>query len=185
MIARARSNMTMPRTPDQNRTGIFRLPRAFTLLLLAVAFLLVHVAAPWGISLLSTRYGWVDERPGVWNLLALIVVAAGIAGTFWMIALHYLASPRAFIEWRQGQTLLARGPYAISRNPMYLSELAFWLGWALFYGSLAVLAGFVVFFVLLHFVVVPWEERDLEARFGDSYRAYKVRVPRWLGMSRR
>jgi protein-S-isoprenylcysteine O-methyltransferase Ste14 len=34
------------------------------------------------------------------------------------------------------------------------------------------------------FVIVPWEERDLEARFGEAYRAYKARVPRWLGLPR-
>jgi protein-S-isoprenylcysteine O-methyltransferase Ste14 len=32
---------------------------------------------------------------------------------------------------------------------------------------------------------VRWEERDLETRFGDTYRAYKAQVPRWLGLPRR
>ena len=40
-------------------------------------------------------------------------------------------------------------------------------------------------FATFHFVIVPWEERDLEARFGAAYRAYKARVPRWLGLHRR
>jgi protein-S-isoprenylcysteine O-methyltransferase Ste14 len=29
--------------------------------------------------------------------------------------------------------------------------------------------------------VVPWEERNLEARFGEAYLRYKHSVPRWLG----
>jgi len=151
---------------------------------LTVLFLLVHVAAPWGLSLLSTRRGWVDGRPGRWNLLALIPVAAGIAGTIWMISLHYRASPGSFLELRPIQKLLTPGPYAYSRNPMYLSELAFWFGWALFYGSAAVLIGFLLLFGLFNFGAVPWEERDLEARFGEAYRQYKQAVPRWLGRRR-
>jgi protein-S-isoprenylcysteine O-methyltransferase Ste14 len=78
--------------------------------------------------------------------------------------------------------LLTSGPYAFSRNPLYLAFLGFWLGWALFYGSLAVLAVFVAFLVLANSVIVPSEERYLEARFGDAFRRYKATVPRWLGM---
>jgi protein-S-isoprenylcysteine O-methyltransferase Ste14 len=33
--------------------------------------------------------------------------------------------------------------------------------------------------LLLHFGVVKREERYLEAKFGDAYRAYKERVPRY------
>jgi protein-S-isoprenylcysteine O-methyltransferase Ste14 len=102
-----------------------------------------------------------------------------------MIALHFLASPDSFLELRPGQKLLTPGPYAVSRNPMFLSELAFWFGWALFYGSLAVLIGFLFWVTLFNFVIVPYEERDLEARFGEAYRAYRARVPRWLGFPKR
>jgi len=154
------------------------------LALMAGLFLLVHVAVPWGLSLLSTRQGWVDGRPGPWNLLALILVATGIACTLWMMALHFLASPGSFLELRPGKKLLTPGPYAISRNPMYLFELAFWFGWALFYGSLTVLIGFLFWAALFNFVIVPYEECDLEARFGEVYRDYIRRVSRWFGKAR-
>jgi protein-S-isoprenylcysteine O-methyltransferase Ste14 len=38
----------------------------------------------------------------------------------------------------------------------------------------------VAFFLTLNFGFVPWEERRLEARFGDEYRAYRKQVRRWL-----
>ena len=63
-------------------------------------------------------------------------------------------------------------------------ELGFWFGWALFYGSIAVLIGFLIMFTMFNFVIVPYEERDLERRFGEAYRQYKYRVPRWIGKSR-
>jgi protein-S-isoprenylcysteine O-methyltransferase Ste14 len=152
-----------------------------TPILLAILFLLVHVAAPWALSWLSTRHGWVDKRPGKWNLLASIPVGAGIACTIWLITLHFRASPDTFLEWKPGEKLLMRSPYGFSRNPMYLCELIFWFSWALFYGSIPVMIGFLLWLVAFNFVIVPWEERDLEARFGAGYVQYKNTVPRWLG----
>jgi protein-S-isoprenylcysteine O-methyltransferase Ste14 len=68
---------------------------------------------------------------------------------------------------------------------MYLSELTLLLGWVIFYGSVAVLVAFVAWLVLFAFYAMPGEERALEAHFGEAYRAYKVAVPRWLGLPRR
>jgi len=81
--------------------------------------------------------------------------------------------------------LLTRGPYLITRNPMYVGELALWLGWALFYGSVAVIAGLLVLWVVVNWLVLPREERALEAHFGEPYRQYKIAVPRWFGRTQR
>jgi protein-S-isoprenylcysteine O-methyltransferase Ste14 len=80
--------------------------------------------------------------------------------------------------------LMTTGPYAYTRNPMYVAELALWLGWATLFGSLVILLGFVVLAVVI-ILVLPWEERRLEAQFGETYRQYQARVPRWLGRTRR
>lgn len=74
-----------------------------------------------------------------------------------------------------------RGPYSFTRNPIYLAELVLWLGWALFYGSIAVMIGFLLWWMVFEFVIVPREERDIEKRFGEMYRTYKRTVPRWVG----
>jgi protein-S-isoprenylcysteine O-methyltransferase Ste14 len=66
---------------------------------------------------------------------------------------------------------------------MYLSGMLIWLGWIILYGSVAVLAGAMIFWGSVARLVVPWEERKLEARFGEAYRRYKNRVPRWLGVA--
>jgi protein-S-isoprenylcysteine O-methyltransferase Ste14 len=64
---------------------------------------------------------------------------------------------------------------------MYVAELGLWLGWALFFGSPGVLIGFVVLLSVVSLVILPREERGLEAAFGQAYLQYKDRVPRWLG----
>jgi protein-S-isoprenylcysteine O-methyltransferase Ste14 len=161
-----------------------RMPRWLAAGFWTALFLLVHVAVPWGLSLLFVREGWVNGRPGTWNLLALLIVIPGIAITAWLVVQHYVASPQSFLELTRTQTMLTRGPYAYSRNPMYVLELAFWVGWTLFYGSVTVLIGVLLWWLAFSLVVVPREERVLEQQFGEAYMAYKARVPRWLGRPR-
>ena len=73
------------------------------------------------------------------------------------------------------------GPYRISRNPMYMSGLFAWLGWTIFYGSLAVFVMLVLFWFVFSFRVIPQEEKQLEALFGDEYLQYKNSVRKWIG----
>lgn len=140
---------------------------------------------PWVISLSAPHYGWIAGRPSLWNLLGLIPLLVGTTGLLWGLALHSAQSPEG-IEWELDKSyLLMRGPYAYSRHPMYLSELTLLAGWVIFYGSVAVLVAFLAWLVLFVFYAMPGEERALEAHFGEAYRAYKARVPRWLGLPRR
>ncbi len=145
---------------------------------------LVHGVLPWAISLLTPRYGWVEGRPGIWNLLGLIPVVFGTACLIWIMVLHFAQTPERVEIERTPQYLLKRGPYAFTRNPMYLAELALWLGWALLYGSVAAFIAFLVMWPMMNFIAVPREERALEVRFGETYRQYRNRVPRWLGRTR-
>jgi protein-S-isoprenylcysteine O-methyltransferase Ste14 len=150
-----------------------------------VLFPLAHVAAPLSLSSLATRHGWVEGRPGIGNLFGLALVVAGFAGLLWCLVLHFVRCPRT-VELELTPTyLLTDGPYQFTRNPMYVAAVAIWLGWTLFYGSVAVLIGLVAVWLFAAFLAVPFEERNLVARFGESYLRYKERVPRWLGMMRR
>lgn len=75
--------------------------------------------------------------------------------------------------------LVTTGPYALSRNPMYLGHLLFLAGLALATGSRIAAAGLVWQAYRLGDRVAVDEER-LERIFGDEYRDYVRRVPRWL-----
>jgi Putative protein-S-isoprenylcysteine methyltransferase len=67
---------------------------------------------------------------------------------------------------------------------MYLSELTLLLGWVIFYGSIALLIFFVVWYLFFNYYAMPQEERILEAHFGEAYREYKNKVRRWFGKTR-
>jgi protein-S-isoprenylcysteine O-methyltransferase Ste14 len=173
--------MSTPEDPNSVQYKAGTIPRWTVPIYWTIGFLLVHNVIPWGLSLLSNRYGWVEARPGIWNLVALIPITAGLTIIIWTLALHFVKTPERVEMERTPKYLLLQGPYRFSRNPMFLGELVLWFGWALFYGSVAVFIGFLLLWAIMNYVAVPREERDLEARFGESYLEYKNRVSRWFG----
>ncbi|MEW5057474.1 MAG: isoprenylcysteine carboxylmethyltransferase family protein [Bermanella sp.] len=76
--------------------------------------------------------------------------------------------------------LVTSGIYRYSRNPMYVGNFLFLFAWLIFLSS-ALNAIFLVFYVLYtnKFQITP-EERILRERFGDDYRAFCLRVRRWV-----
>jgi protein-S-isoprenylcysteine O-methyltransferase Ste14 len=147
----------------------------------------VHAGIPWALSHLGPRYGWVDGGPSGANLLGYVPVGAGAALLVWVMVFGFFQCrdlpERVPVDWSPA-ILMTGGPYAISRHPMYVGELALWLGWAILYGSIPVLIGFAVLGTVVA-LLAPREDRALEAKFGDIYGKYKARVPRWLGVARR
>ena len=79
------------------------------------------------------------------------------------------------------QTLVTTGPYAITRNPMYVGWWLIHLGVGLFRGSGWVLVTVPAAAVGEHPGVLR-EERALAAAFGDQFARYARRVPRYLAM---
>jgi protein-S-isoprenylcysteine O-methyltransferase Ste14 len=76
--------------------------------------------------------------------------------------------------------LVAGGPFALVRNPLYVGNMLLWLGFTLAAG-LPWLAPAV--FALLAFeyhAIVRWEEQLLLSRMGRTYGDYMELVPRWI-----
>src|SRR5262249_11470119 len=66
------------------------------------------------------------------------------------------------------------------RNPLYIGNIALWAGFALTARLVWLAPAIVALLGLEYHAIVRWEERLLEARRGDDYRAYCARVPRWI-----
>lgn len=75
--------------------------------------------------------------------------------------------------------LVIRGPYVHMRNPMMVGVWLVLSGEALLFGSLPLATWFLVFLILCLILIPVWEEPDLEKRFGEPYREYMRKVPRW------
>lgn len=77
-------------------------------------------------------------------------------------------------------TLVVAGPYRITRNPIYLAMAFVISGLALLLNEVWSLGLLPVVLLILDHGVVRGEETYLEQKFGEDYRAYKNRVPRWF-----
>ena len=72
------------------------------------------------------------------------------------------------------------GPYALTRNPMYLGLAVVYLGVALLSNALWPLLFLPEAIVLTHLFAIRREEAYLASEFGDAYAAYRARVRRWV-----
>jgi protein-S-isoprenylcysteine O-methyltransferase Ste14 len=80
--------------------------------------------------------------------------------------------------------LVSSGPFHYVRNPLYLGNIALWVGFALIARLMWLAPIVLVLLALEYHAIVRWEEQLLEARLGDAYREYAARVPRWLPRAR-
>jgi protein-S-isoprenylcysteine O-methyltransferase Ste14 len=76
--------------------------------------------------------------------------------------------------------LVETGPFALIRNPLYVGNIALWVGFALSARIVWLVPLFIVVLGIEYHAIVRWEEQLLTAHRGDEYRAYAARVPRWL-----
>jgi len=81
---------------------------------------------------------------------------------------------------RPTTTIVDRGPYRLTRNPIYLGMVLGLIGLAIALNSLWLLLTLVPFALVIRYGVVAREEAYLERKFGDDYRRYRARVRRWL-----
>lgn len=82
--------------------------------------------------------------------------------------------------WKPTPSILSRGVYRFSRNPMYVAMAMIQLGFGARLGNLWIMVLTVFSQIAVYLVAVRHEEAYLERKFGDEYRRYKARVRRWL-----
>ena len=73
-----------------------------------------------------------------------------------------------------------RGPFARSRNPIYLGDALLLLAFALWLGQPLALLAPLLFVLLIDRGQIRADERALQQLFGAEYRAYCARVRRWV-----
>jgi protein-S-isoprenylcysteine O-methyltransferase Ste14 len=76
--------------------------------------------------------------------------------------------------------LVASGPFALVRNPLYVGNILLWVGFAIAARLLWLAPIVFVLLALEYHAIVRWEETLLESRLGQAYRDYAARVPRWI-----
>ena len=113
------------------------------------------------------------------QLLGLLLVAAGVGLASYAAAL-FGGHSTTRNPHGQPTAFVTDAPYTFTRNPMYLGLMAVTLGFAVFFGSLAMLIAPLIFYLAIDRMLIPEEEITMERLFGEQYLDYKRRVRRWL-----
>ena len=98
-----------------------------------------------------------------------------IIGGFWLIT----AGWRVLFAALKADTLATSGPYARLRHPQYAGFVLIMIGFLLQWPTLATLIMFPVLLVVYRRLAIR-EEREVEARFGESWQSYAARTPRFI-----
>lgn len=106
-------------------------------------------------------------------------VCAGIGLDLWCFWL-FLSKKTPIMPHRGANTLVLRGPYRFTRNPMYLGLLLVHLGLIQNTGIAWYAATFLPALLSIRYLVIAREERHLREKFGEGYQAYCNQVPRWF-----
>ena len=163
-----------------NSNGVV-LPRWAVPIVWAVIVLVIQGLSPWAISNVGPRFGWNDGMAGTYNLVGLLIVAIGLSTYAYCLAFHFRSYTSSVSLSFSPPHLVRSGPYQFSRNPMYVSGLVTWIGWTIYFGSLADFIALSLLWLVFHLRVIPQEERLLEKLFGEEYLRYKRSVRRWAG----
>ncbi len=133
----------------------------------------VAVYVPWLIA--GNRP--IVSGPGFAAAIVVLVIGGAVyAWCVWDFAVSGRGTP---LPIDAPKTLVVRGLYRYTRNPMYVGVVLVILGWAILFAAWSLLvyaacvgAGFQLFVVL-------YEEGHLRREFGSQYDDYCARVPRW------
>jgi protein-S-isoprenylcysteine O-methyltransferase Ste14 len=167
---RYRDTMAMSATENRDTAGVIAPPPLMALVVVILGLLLDWLVPAYVLGVLLSL---------IWRIvIGVVLMAVGLALAF--------PARRAFVSagtevkpWRPSTALVTDGIFTWLRNPMYVGGTLFLAGLSVLLASDWMLVMTFVFIPIIHFGVVRREERYLEAKFGDAYRQYQDRVPRY------
>lgn len=122
--------------------------------------------------LLEMMFGWrTNPHFGPFHALSFIFIGGG----FWLLS----ASWRVLYHAQRGHRLATAGSYARIRHPQYVGFVLIMFGFLVQWPTLVTLAMFSVL-VTMYALLARREEADSETAFGDTWRAYAARTPRFI-----
>jgi protein-S-isoprenylcysteine O-methyltransferase Ste14 len=158
---------------DRRSAAVSSVTRPAVVLVLAFGAVLIYLPAR--LFGLVTR----PEEIGVFQVAGIMICTAGGAIALWCVSTFAVIGRGTPAPFAPPRRLVTRGPYRMSRNPMYIGVGLFFLGVAVYFRSNLFLAYVVVFFIASHIFVVWYEEPALRRTFGAEYSTYCSRVGRW------
>ncbi len=124
--------------------------------------------------------GFSFEVPALLPIAALLVLTGLALDLSGLLAFRRAKTTVNPLSPDRSTSIVQDGPYAFTRNPMYLGMALVLLGFCAYLENpLSVLAVAVFVAYLTYFQIIP-EERLLLRKFGESYARYSKSVRRWI-----
>ena len=122
--------------------------------------------------LLEVIFGWrANPHFGPFHFLSFLFIGGG----FWLLARSW----QVLYEAQRAHRLATTGPYARLRHPQYVGFVLIMTGFLVQWPTLVTLAMYPVL-VLMYARLAKREEADMLAQFGDAWREYAARTPRFF-----
>lgn len=148
--------------PDAQSLHILQLIRKGVLLIAILAVVL--------LALFTGNTVWSGAVSEGFRAIGLVLIGIAIMGRAWC---------SLYIGGRKAAEIVDRGPYSLTRNPLYVFSFIAAFGMGLQTGSLVLATLFLLITVGVFFATVTREEVWLQAHFGEIYSEYRRRTPRF------
>ena len=130
-----------------------------------IATIIIYIAYLYSIFLpFKLETAWFYIGLPIFLIAVVILVTAGI---------NFITTPI--------DRPVTKGIYGYSRHPLYLSNLLAFIGIGIATASWIILLAAIIFLILVN-IVVNSEERYCKEKYGDIYKEYLNRTPRWIGI---
>lgn len=123
--------------------------------------------------------GLIFGAPSLTSLVIGVLIAlAGLCIRFWAVGhAHYETRATRCVG---ASRLVTSGPFAFVRNPLYISNILLYTGFAVMANLWWLIAATALWFFVQYTLIVSREEEFLKKEFGAEYDEYCRRVPRFL-----
>lgn len=140
------------------------------------------VAIPFFLIIASSHIDkWLHFQTFVYGainpIIGLLFIGIGLLFTMWSIQVQFFVGRGTPTPMMPTQKLVVQRPFNYCRNPMSLGTIIFYLGIAIWIGSLSAVGLTLIFAILLMVYNKLVDETELEERFGFEYLEYKRKTP--------
>jgi protein-S-isoprenylcysteine O-methyltransferase Ste14 len=118
-------------------------------------------------------------------LAVLFIIFADPTSSTLVLGLPIIVMGEAIRIWSSGhihknEVLTVTGPYSLTRNPLYLGSFILAAGFVVAMDVLWMSLVFLLFFVVVYWATIRWEEDKMKRKFPTQWEEYQRRIPRFF-----
>ena len=137
-------------------------------------------AVPLVLAYLENRWSLTIGFPPIFAVAGAVLLVLASAVGIWSAVTMSVRGDGTPLPVAMPTRLVVSGPYRFIRNPMAAAGITQGVAVGLLLSSWLVVGYALVGSLLWNYAIRPWEEADLESRFGTEYRRYREEVWCWV-----